>query len=405
MTEPLRHNRDVRRKRFVDWARGIAVIGMVLWHTADGWLQPELREGARWSLLRFVGGFPAPCFLFLAGTGAALAARENADRGLRHALARGLEIMLLGYALRLQTWLIDGGGLLRLGLVRAWLPLVLGYVLLWRSLHARREHAGKLAIVGVIAVVVALVQVPYLAPGRLPRLLQVDVLQAIGASLVLLALGERWLRLLQRPWLAIGLGLTAALATAPVALLLPGLVPVPIAAYIGKFPVAAGQPTPALFPLLPWVSYACFGAALGSWLRMRAETDAVVVLAGVLGAALALLTSEAHAPVQNLIAVAPFSVHPLRVLFRVGLVLTLLLIGWLWANETRGGLVETFGTASLRVYWAHLMVAYGALGAAWHKRLGIGEWSALAALLLVAMWLLASIRRRAVPRTASEAST
>lgn len=405
--EPLRHNGAVGRKRFVDWARGIAVIGMVVWHTADGWLAPALRGGTGWSALRFIGGFPAPAFLFLAGVGASLGAREGRaqQRDLRAALARGLEIMLLGYALRLQTWVVDGGGAIRPEMARGWIPLVIGYALAWRALHAPRERAVRLAIAAACAVVLGLVQVPSLAPGRLPRLLQVDVLQAIGASLVLLELGERRLRLMQRPLLAIALGLAVALATAPLASVLPSVIPVPLAAYLAKFPVAAGQPAPALFPLFPWFAYACIGAAFGCWLRRAADADMMVVQCGIAGAALALLTSEAHRPVQAMISTMAWSVHPLRVLFRVGLVLTLVLFGWLWASGQRGRLVATFGRASLRIYWAHLMVAYGALSASWHKRLGVGEWFALAALLLVAMWLLALLGRRPLAGPTIEATS
>ncbi|MET0344029.1 MAG: heparan-alpha-glucosaminide N-acetyltransferase domain-containing protein [Polyangiales bacterium] len=405
--EPLRHNGAVGRKRFVDWSRGVAVIGMVVWHTADGWLAPAVREGAGWSVLRFIGGFPAPCFLFLAGVGAALGAREGRaeTRALRASLARGLEIMLLGYALRLQTWIIDGGGALHAAMARGWVPLGLGYFLAWRALHAPRERAVRLAAAAACAVVLGLAQVPWLAPGRLPRLLQVDVLQAIGASLVLLELGERRMRLMQRPVVAIALGLLVAVATAPLASILPSLIPVPLAAYLGKFAVAAGQPAPALFPLFPWFSYACIGAAFGCWLRRSDDADMLVVQSGVAGAAIALLTSEAHPSVQSLIATAGWCVHPLRVLFRVGLVLTLVLFGWSWASEGRGRLVATFGRASLRIYWAHLMVAYGALGTAWHKRLGVGEWCALAALLLAAMWFLALLRKRPLGGPTIEATS
>jgi hypothetical protein len=183
-------------------------------------------------------------------------------------------------------------------------------------------------------------------------------------------------------------------------------VPVPIAAYLGKFAPAQGAPAPALFPLLPWLSYACFGAAYGSLLRSRsAALDSIVVFGGVVGAALALASSESYAVVQRAIALQPWIVHPLRVLFRVGLVLVLVAIGWLWAEHGRGRALIAYGRASLRIYWAHLMVAYGVLGSPWHKRLYLGEWGARLALLLVLMWLLAKLRPKARVPQAVQAST
>jgi uncharacterized membrane protein len=408
----------VGRKDFIDWARGIAVVAMVVWHTADGWLTPSVRGGQGWASLRFVGGLAAPSFLFLAGLGAALAARpgrspRTPDEGATHcgltlvACARGLEIMLLGYLLRFQTWVIDAAAITKLSLVRAYLPLGLGYGALLVSLRmvlqgGSRGNPRRWALLGLCGCLIGFVQVPWVAPGRLPRLLQVDVLQAIGASLALLALGEQRFRLLQRPVLALGIGLAIACGTEPVAKLLPGLLPVPLAAYLGKFDPAWGTPPPALFPLFPWSAYACFGAAYGTLLRTRqAGLEPFVVAAGVLGALLALATSEAHHPVQAAIASAPWVMHPLRVAFRVGLVLVLLLGGWLWAANGRGSALISCGRASLRIYWAHLLVAYGTLGHPWQKRLFMGEWAARLALLLALMWLVSRVGAvPAVPRKA-----
>lgn len=399
-----------QRRHFIDWARGVAVLAMIVWHTADGWLLPVVRSGQGWSLLRFIGGLAAPSFLLLAGAGAALAVRPGEPpRPLAVELARGLEIVLLGYLLRFQTWLLDANAVRDPRLLRAWLPLGIGYALLFVSLRkiaAARVQARTLAAAGLALCVIGFVQVPGLAPGRLPRLLQVDVLQAIGASLVLLALAQRSFGIFARPWLAVAIGAAVAAATELAQALLPGPLPVPIAAYLGKFPPAPGMPAPALFPLLPWLSYACVGAAYGSLLRSRAEElDALVVRGGVAGAAIALASSESYAVVQRAIAHEPWIVHPLRVAFRVGLVLVLVGIGWLWAEHGRGRLLIAYGRASLRIYWAHLMLAYGVLGSPWHKRLYLGEWGARLAVLLLLMWLLAKLGTKARVPQAAQAST
>jgi uncharacterized membrane protein len=397
----------VQRLPFVDWARGFAVIAMVLWHSGDAWLRPGLHAGEGFFFLRFVGGLAAPSFLMLAGMGGALAARPAADtlearkRGLAN-LGRGAEIVVLGYALRLQTWLLDAAAITHLHALRAWLPLLLGYLALFyacRTLSEPRRALRWLAG-GACLVALGLFQVNDVAPGRLTRLLQVDVLQAIGASLVLLALGERWLRLLQRPALLGALGIVFALATQPLGALLPGPLPAPLAAYIARFPAAAGETVPAaLFPLCPWFAYACFGAALGSTLRQRTQAaEQILIAAVVLGAALATATSEAHLYVRELL-VHPALVAPARVIFRVGIVLGLLGLGFAFSPGKLAAQVVALGRSSLRVYWFHMPFAYGLLGRPVKGRLGYLEWAALALVLLAGMWGLTHVRlpRRTQP--------
>ncbi len=426
----------MQRREFVDWARGFAVLAMVVWHTADGWLRADVRSGQVWVLLRFVGGLAAPSFLFLAGVGLALSTRpeprpappvaasafgedarstgaERRRTSAARSLARGLEIVLFGYVLRFQTWMIDAAAVKQLGLMRAWFPLGAGYALLFLSLQALKaeaRRARRLALLGALAVAIGLAQVPWVAPGRLPRLLQVDVLQAIGASLILLGFAERSIQLLQRPTLAVGVGTALALATEFVGSALPGPLPVPLAAYFGRFAASPGLPAPSLFPLLPWASYACFGAAFGGCLRAsRAREPAApsarqqgqgtderfLVLTGVGGALVALATSEAHEFMREIMAAHPWTIPPLRVAFRTALVLVLLLVGWLWASHGRGRLLIAYGRTSLRIYWAHLLVAYGVLGTPWSKRLGVGEWAARVVLVLAFMWVLSQLKSRA----------
>jgi uncharacterized membrane protein len=104
----------VARLPFLDWVRGFAVVAMVLWHTGDAWLDEASREGQGWLLLRFIGGLAAPGFLLLAGTGAALSAKPTSDPAARSrafvkSAARGLEIVIIGYLLRYQAWMVDAG--------------------------------------------------------------------------------------------------------------------------------------------------------------------------------------------------------------------------------------------------------------------------------------------------------
>lgn len=390
----------MQRLPYVDWARGFAVVAMVLWHTGDAWLRPGLHAGEGFFFLRFVGGLAAPSFLSLAGMAAALGARPARDRAEAHAqmlrgATRGAEILLLGYGLRLQTWLVDAAAIIQLHTLRAWLPLALGYAALFgccRTLSKRPKRALLLLCAGVGLVIIGGLQVESVAPGRSARLLQVDVLQAIGASLLILALAEGLCRFLQRPWLLLGVGVAIAALTQPLGTLLPGSLPIPIAAYLGRFANEPGVPIPAaLFPLFPWLAYACLGAALGSWLRAKPEVAESRLIWGVLlGALVAACTSEAHAFVQRALANEAL-VPPVRVVFRVGVVCVLLGFGFAFSSGKAARIVVDFGRASLRVYWFHLPFAYGILARPVRAKLGYAGWAILASALLVAMWGLTRI--------------
>jgi uncharacterized membrane protein len=390
----------VQRLPFVDWARGFAVIAMVFWHTGDGWLRPGLKAGEGFFFLRFVGGLAAPSFLMLAGVAAALAARPprdpaHAGQVFRGSLARGFEVWVLGYALRLQTWILDAAAIRSLGTYRAWLPLLGGYGLLVAAARTQAKDARRavrLSLLGLLLVILAFVQVEAVAPRRFLRLLQVDVLQAIGGSLMLLAVFERRFRLLQRPGWLLLLGLAVALATEPIAARLPGVLPIPVAAYLGRFPAGVGAANPALFPLFPWLAYALLGAAFGACLRLYPQlTERTVVLGLLGGATLAMGTSEAHRLVRALLRDFPLCVPLVRTGFRVGIVLVLMGIGYAFPRGRVALKVLDFGRASLRIYWIHLLFAYGFLSRPVHAKLGYASWFGLALLLLGAMWVLSRV--------------
>jgi uncharacterized membrane protein len=403
----------VTRLPFIDWARGFAVVAMVLWHTGDAWLRLDQRDGQFWVALRFVGGLAAPSFLLLAGCAAALAARpsddrEQTSRALRTSLSRGLEVLLIGYALRLQTWLLDAAAATQIGLARAWLPIVVGYAALALALRKLSSEPGRAYTWGLAALascVIGFAQVEQVAPGRFARLLQVDVLQAIGASLCILALGQRVCRLLQRPLALFVTSALVALSTQPITSWLPGPLPHGIAGYLGKFEVPQGAPVPALFPLFPWLAYALAGAGFGALLRRVREreerVDRLVIAFAVLGAVVSVLTSEAQPFVHRVMNLWPGSLPLVRVAFRVGLVHVLLLFGLVWAHGNRGKLLLAFGQNSMRIYWVHMMFAYGILGRALQKKLAVGSWILWALPLFGAMWCLTLVGRprvKAPPR-------
>src|SRR5439155_1644908 len=100
------------RLAYLDWMRGLAVLIMLQGHVLEGWLRPQDRSSEWFWLSQFLGGLPAPIFLFLVGTSLALvldrmrakgaSARQLAMRVVR----RSAWILLLAYAFRIEQFLM-----------------------------------------------------------------------------------------------------------------------------------------------------------------------------------------------------------------------------------------------------------------------------------------------------------
>jgi len=96
---PPGDDRRPRRRAYVDWARGIAVLLMIEAHTADAWTRLDMRRTTAFRDATVLGGFAAPLFLWLAGLAVVLAAARAAGRGASRPSAvgmicrRGLEIL------------------------------------------------------------------------------------------------------------------------------------------------------------------------------------------------------------------------------------------------------------------------------------------------------------------------
>ena len=92
--------------------RGLVVLIMLQGHVLEGWVRPQDRAGEWFWLSQFLGGFPAPVFLFLVGISLAIvldrmrekavSSRELAMKVLR----RGGWILFLAYAFRLEQFLV-----------------------------------------------------------------------------------------------------------------------------------------------------------------------------------------------------------------------------------------------------------------------------------------------------------
>jgi uncharacterized membrane protein len=395
----------ITRLPFVDQLRGLAVIFMIPLHTSHGWVHPDARTGPLWHVIQFVGGLAAPIFLTLAGASLGLrwAADDARDRTPRHKsdLARALQLVVLGYALRLQMWVIDGAGFNQPSAYLAQGLLLAAYALAYFALGELPRKPQRTALWGLAAAALfaaGLVQVEQSVPARLIGLLRVDVLQCIGASLALVSLiGAMRGRAFSRPGLYLALGAAAAFMASWTRSWVPGPLPPALAAYLGQWKPTPGQSIIGLFPLFPWLAYALVGVTLGlAWARAdrRGRIHIHVVTWTALGALVALISSESLPHVFHNFAAYPFLTQPVRVVHRLGLVLVLAgaAVALGHGRSPLRAPLELLGRTSLVIYWVHLEFAFGAFSEPFAKRLSLDDWALGTGLLIGSMTLLAYAR-------------
>lgn len=366
------------RIAYLDWTRGLACLLMFQTHCYDAWLGGSARETALFRWTRLSGTIPAPIFLFLAGVAVALVANRMMAKGAparqiaRTTMRRGAQIFGLALLFRLQEFL--------LGQPRA--P--------WTDL------------------------------------LRVDVLNIIGASLVLL--GALYGMILWglgdgagEPRLAARLSARATggaiLVAAAIALVTPLLwtthrprwLPWYLESYINGVHIF-DRPQPYLFPLFPWAAFAFAGLAAGCllvspWARRREFLAVGVTAAG--GGALFLLGHWLDArPAQLYSAYDFWHTSPNFFLMRVGIVTGILLLGYAWCRWGPGpwafSPVSELGRQSLLVYWVHVPLAYGGLSILRKRAQDIPTATAGLIALTLAMIALAAFRNRTKGRRLRE---
>lgn len=383
-----------QRKQYIDVLRGFAVGCMLIWHTASSWVVPSLQTGSVWSALRAIGGMGAPLFLLLAGVSVTLkgGSRDVTD-GINWALLRrGLQIVLLGYLLRLQMWMIDSGAIVHPNAWQCYVPLLVGFALGWMAL--RRAPVDRLSWIwaglAVLCLVAGYARVAQLFPARLDGLWRVDVLQIIGVSLVIITL---LIARVRKPisWLLLAVAIT--LLAHELGKLLPGSLPVPIAAYIARWPIPVGARQMAMFPLFPWLAYLLVGLVAGKWFA-REQRGFIILGAAAVGWILAMLIAESRSYIHDLIVAAPIVTHLVRVAYRVFVAIGLsgvayamcrwlapLTVPWRW-----------FGQTSLLIYWVHLEFAFGKAASLFRPCETLLEWSWKVVLLSVAMLAVSYVR-------------
>ena len=313
------------RLAWIDWLRGLACLLMFQTHCYDAWLSESARHLKFFVFSQLGGTFPAPLFLFLAGTSLALASDRLLRAGntwtiAQKAVRRGVAIWALGFMFRVQEFLISYG---------------------W-------------------------------APGS--DLFRVDILNTIGVSIVLLGLLFAALGRARQETLRAALFSSALAAAALIAFITPWVwtswrprgLPWPLESYMDGVH-NLGTPQPGLFPLFPWAGFAFAGLALGVVLtseRFKRLGGRAFLALGGAGALLIYLARLLDHSRIHLYPVYDFwHTSPNFFLLRVGSLLVLAAVAYAWSRWGLCGRVFSplvqLGTTSLLVYWVHLEFVYG----------------------------------------------
>ena len=315
------------RLAYLDWLRGLACVLMFQTHCYDAWLGGAARQSTFFVWSQLGGTFPAPLFLFLAGTSFAIVIDKLLQKGVapgeiaKKTILRGAEIFVLGLLFRLQEFLIALG----------WAP--------WSDLF------------------------------------RVDILNTIGVSLMLMG-ALCWMVLAitgtsnSRTKLVSAAVFVAVAISALTPLLWttwqPRFLSWEIETYVNGVH-NFGVPQAGLFPIFPWTGFAFAGLAFGFLLlsdSARKLGAYAFWLAGVAGMILIYGAKFVGTRGWRIYPVYDFWLtSPSFFAIRLGMLLVLVLIAyawcrWGWGQRGFSPMIQ-LGHTSLLVYWVHIELVYG----------------------------------------------
>jgi uncharacterized membrane protein len=298
----------------IDWARGLAVVLMIQTHAIDAWLAPAYRQSGFFGKSQLLGGFPAPAFLFLAGLAMALGYgkldREETGRikKLWPSVKRGLYILGWAFLFRLQEFVQ------------------------WTEWH------------------------------QWIKLFRVDILNAIGISLMVLGLLFWAVRPAGWRFLLLVAGASALAVLTPL---------VQGSARIQSLPWLLGEYLGrrfdyGYFPVFPWLAFALAGAAAGILIsRYRQDRAKSIYLhLGLAGLAWALIIGG-NLWARQMPHVAGWSFwrnSPEYAFIRIGIQVLALagsFVLCLFFRAQRFSFMRLLGRHSLLIYWVHITLVYG----------------------------------------------
>jgi uncharacterized membrane protein len=330
---------------YLDWMRGLAALIMLQGHVLDSWVRPQDRSGEWFWLSQFLGGLPAPIFLFLVGVSLSLVLDRMQAKGagarnlVIKILRRGGWILFLAYAFRIEQFLV-------------WYP---------------NSHWSDL--------------------------LKIDTLNCIGACTVIIGLVSVALKSRRTNMIAMGLATAGFVFMTPWIYEMTGL-PSFVLSYVN------GNQHPWYFSIFPWAAFTLAGITFGYvLLEMRERVDERdffngVAVAGVcayaVGAAMSLTSTFEYGFFDYSLT------SPHYFFVRLGWVLLILYGAYRWSVRQSAGSwspLITLGQASLVVYWAHIEIVYGRWFHDFAQSLALSVAARQLLWLLPLMLMLASARQ------------
>jgi uncharacterized membrane protein len=336
-----------RRRGYLDWMRGLAVLVMIEAHVIDSWTRLDARHTWQFMWAMILGGFGAPLFLFLAGVSVSLSAgsklRKTGDAGAAAGavMRRGLVIFGLAFAFRVQAWILGLGSptsLLKVDILNIMGPAIVAAAALWGAFRDARSRAVAF---GLTTLAVALVS---------PLVRHTPLLDGVPDVL------EGYLR-----------------------------------------PIA----NRSNFCLFPWAGFVFAGGVVGVLIEgvqghaKEARLNLALFVGGAALAACAYAASWLPSPYPQ----SEFwGSSPAFFLLRTGILALVVGIAYAWDERPRQGWnlsgsvtapasnassawspLQQLGRSSLFVYWIHVEMVYGLISLPLHKRLSHpGAWGALA---------------------------
>jgi uncharacterized membrane protein len=352
---------SANRIDYLDWLRGLAVVGMFEVHCYDAWLGGAARQSSFFRWTQLSGTVPAPLFIFLSGITFALITDSmrrkgaSANKIAARTIRRGAEILGLGLLFRVQEFVLG----------QPWAP---------------RTDLARVDVLNLIGLAIIAMGVAFwVVRGRVAAALFAAAI-AVAIAMLTPPLWTTW----QPRWL-----------------------PWYLESYINGVH-NLGVPQPWLFPLFPWAAFAFAGLAVGFFLfsewasEHRSQALAIIGAAGV-GAF--YLSQWFDSRPSHLYAVYDYwHTSPAFFLARVGIVMGVIAAGYAWCHwgPASAGFspLKQLGQTSLLVYWVHIEFVYGRFTILTQQAQSI--WTATLGLvaIFVAMLLLSIARTKTKSRSA-----
>ncbi len=346
----------IPRFRFIDEARGVAMLLMVAVHSFDFWMYwtADSIQSFYWKSSHFIGSLSAPLFLFIAGFSALILIEKASLPGQNGTPGTTLRPFITLFT---RGWAIFFSGFL--------------FNFLVFCLPDRKGHTLE------------------------ETLLIVQILHCIGLSLVFLS----GMALIPAHSLTAGVLLFCCFASGGMVLwncTLPAWVPPYMATLL------RGMPNQAFFPIFPWCCFVMAGFTAGklyiaAWRCDKAEhLMKLLFFAGFMGTLLAFSSLVLSGRTKDIIAMGMdekvfYHMHPVLIIFWLGAVLTT--TSTLYLLTRRGkkpgppGILEITGRTAYFLYFFHYFCFRLSEGAGFTRGWHQGELGAFATLMAVALFL------------------